>query len=446
MKELPHKLVDVIIPTYNNPQYLIPCIESLLGHSIQNSYVRIIIINNGHERSLDRIPADGDNIIIYNAKENLGWEGGLKKGLELSDSEFVMFLNDDTYFPNVSSSWLPQTLSVFADPKVAAVGPSSNVVTGYQNIFARCHGQMMNTDYLIGFCMMIRRKYLDEVGGVDADLPGGDDFDLSMRFTTAGYKLVILRNVFVYHHGFITGTKTKGDSTVPNGWNSPEMQEKTNIALVKKHGFLKFWETICNFGFKQYNPDFENNYNFHSDNPENEIIKIAATKGKVIELGCGTHKIFEDSIGVDVVQKGIELPKFHSIDGVSVADVICDVSGELPIECGNADTIIAQHVLEHMIDPISTLGHWKNSLKDDGVLILAVPNEEICYSIPLNPEHYHAFTPSSLNSLLEACGFKRTFLERKVNNIAFVSAYQKVKKSDENSAIENDKKNLQKVR
>ncbi len=113
-----------------------------------------------------------------------------------------------------------------------------------QNIFATVPFRVYAARFLIGFCVLVRRSVLDKVGGIDNSLPGGDDLDLSMRLRSAGYKLIVDRDVFVFHHGFKTGNRVYGDVNEPGGWNSYEFLEKTNFALIRKHGFKAWYETM----------------------------------------------------------------------------------------------------------------------------------------------------------------------------------------------------------
>jgi len=228
--------IGILIPTWNNNEYLMPCLRSLLtpwfsGH--------IYVVNNGEPENMDGI--DDKRVTILQQESNLGWEGGLKKGLEASQEDFVVFMNDDTYVPFSSIGWTDHLLTHFSDPRVAAVGPSTNVVMGAQQIFAPIDPKedVLNVKFLIGFCLMVRRSALNEVGGIDDTLPGGDDFDLSIRLRNAGYKLLVDRNVFVYHHGFKTGERIHG-TAASGGWNSMEMTERTNFSLINKHG-LRPW-------------------------------------------------------------------------------------------------------------------------------------------------------------------------------------------------------------
>jgi glycosyltransferase involved in cell wall biosynthesis len=383
--------VSILIPSYDNVEQLRACLQSIINSG--SAYpVDIIVINNG-KAPLDQM-FKGWPIKIINPGENLGWEGGLKEGLKHTTSKYVMFANDDIFIPRSSFHWLQNmTRLLESRPDVGAVGPSSNVVMGPQNIFLQPYNQMFQVQFLIGFCVLFRRSALDDIGGIDDTLPGGDDIDYSIRLRLKKWKMAVLNDVFVYHHGFQTGIRLHGDHTKPNGWNSQEMTERTNAALIKKHGFLNWWETMT----PQSHPGEES----VEKDKEGEAIKELVS-GETVELGCGATKTVPDALGVDRVPKGEVIPWMQ--EAISVADVVADVSEPLPFEDGQFDTLIARHVLEHCLDTITILKEWARIVKAGGKLLIAVPNQKLQDSITLNPEHLHAFTPGSLRILGEASG------------------------------------------
>jgi GT2 family glycosyltransferase len=117
-------------------------------------------------------------------------------------------------------------------PDIGAVGPISNFVMGLQNadynkaILLQEH----YTKFLIGFFMMIKREAVEKVGLLDEcfGLGGNDDLDYSIRLRQAGYKLKILRNVFIQHKGFASLGKVYKDYK--------EVEDLTRPRLVEKWG------------------------------------------------------------------------------------------------------------------------------------------------------------------------------------------------------------------
>lgn len=400
--------VAILIPTYNNYQYLESCLRSILSVDFVAGLFHIYVINNGHKNSCDFV-GDHPKITVFNMDHNMGWEGALKYGVENTKEEFILFLNDDTNIPQSSSLWLQKLLNFFHRGKIGAVGPSSNVVMGSQNIFVNEINPIKYVNYLVGFCMLVKRSSLLAVGGIDDTLPGGDDIDLSIRFRTAGYRLICDRTTFVYHHGFKTGERVNGTPDKPMGWNSYEFKEKTDFALIRKHGFRKWYETL-------YTACTDKDSFF--EDTEGDYIRKMNISGKVVELGCGARKTVENAIGVDMIPKGESI---DSLKGVkSVADIVCDVSKKLPFDNNSVDFIIARHILEHMIDPFETLSYWNSILKTGGSLIIAVPDEDRIRTIPMNFEHKHAFTKDSLKNLLSKLGFVIKQIVDPENGVSFI--------------------------
>lgn len=416
-------LVDIIIPTINNIQYLSPCVQSMLMYKHSEGLFHISIINNGHPNSCDFIKRqmklyDLDKYItVYNAGKNLGWEGGLKYGIERTKAPFVCFANDDIFIPLSSILWLYKMLAHFRDPKVGAVGPSSNVVMGKQNIFNIEMASYYEVPYLIGFCLLTKRSILKKVGGIITGLPGGDDLDLSIRLKNKGYKLIADKTVFVFHHGFKTGNRIHGDHKKIGGWNNWKHTENINKVLIKRHGFRKWWECLSGA------PKIKNYIDLDKNSPdkdrEGKAIRKLVGKGKIIELGCGGKKTIKNSIGIDIVPKGELIDSLTKTK--SVADIQADLNKPLPNEAGEADYIIARHILEHLIDTAGALMDWFVNIKEGGKLIIAVPNEEkLNPSIPVNIEHKHAFVPKALYFLFKLVGFKDIQIYDPDNNVSFI--------------------------
>ena len=403
-------LVSIIIPTWNNPEYLYPCINSILTYTMPDDMFHIYVVNNGSVESVRDLERFNDTrITILQQKQNLGWEGGLKAGLEASKEPYVMFLNDDTYIPSHQRLWIHNMLNHFAYPDCAAVGPTSNVVMGRQNIFMPLRESGYRVKFLIGFCMLLRRDYLIQAGGVDDTLPGGDDLDISIRLRVLGKYLICDRETFVYHHGFKTGQRVKGTD-----WNSANMIERTNHYLIEKHGLRKFLDL--------WNEEKTPSIEWTGQDKEGDIVRKYAS-GNIVEIGCGDKKTVTDSVGIDIVPKDCLIPGLHNRH--SVADYIGDVQKELPVEKGFFETVIARHVLEHMVDPVEAIKNWGDVLKQEGRLIIAVPDHEKRNTIPMNYQHVHAYTKESLSKFMNSLGWKTSSLEDCDNHVSFVGVFTK---------------------
>lgn len=384
--------VDIIIVSYNNLSMLDRCLCSIKSNTSEP--VRIIVVNNGDKKFA--LP-DNSGITVLNPGTNLGWTHGVNAGvawaLSHDPAPFIMWMNDDTQILPHDYGWLTKMLYCFQlDPKIAVVGPTSNNVMGFQTTNHVHLPPAINTTYLSGMCMLVRRSVVEEMGPLDQCEAGGDDLDYSMRLTDAGYKLCICRRAFMLHFCSVTGKRLFGDY-----WNSPQQGEDINNWLIKKHGFKK-WITCIRGEMAPYD--------FVADEEKlalDELLPIIETGGKVLDLGCGGKKIHEKVTGVDIRRNG-EIGVGGNSETGAVADITADIC-DLPVESATVDGILAKHLLEHIIDPIAALKEWKRVLKNNGSLVILCPDYRRCEAISVDPSHVHAFTPESVSSLLEATGF-----------------------------------------
>lgn len=412
-----NSIFDIIMPTWNNPEFLNPCLDSIVAcANIHQHGGKIIIVNNG-QQPIEQYVGNTPGIVVLNPKENLGWERGLEYGLKHSNAHFVVFQNDDTHIPRANFDFYQQLLRPFSDQNVAAVGPATTVAAGYHSIFRKdALMGIAEVPFLIFFTVMVRRADLDAAGGIDTSAPGGDDFDLSIRLKNLGKKLLVNPGAFIIHHAFKTGERVRGGPDKAGGWNSIEMRDRTNKWLIQKHGFKKYMETVSS-------PSIPYAPGSGPVDSEGDVIRgIVKDSTSVVELGCGSQKTVASAVGVDRIPNGELIPHGGT---KSVADVTADVSQTIPLQEKSFEFVISRHILEHCVDSVFILREWSRILKDGGKLIIAVPNECVTRGVPLNPEHVHGFTPASLRSLTSACGLREVEVLDPKNGVSFVGVYER---------------------
>lgn len=394
--------VDIIIVTWNNLSMLDRCICSIKSNTAEP--VRIIIVNNGDEKF--NVPPNS-GVVLLQMEKNLGWTDGVNVGLKWvlknDPAPFIMWLNDDTQILPHDYGWLTKMLNCFQlDHKIAVVGPTSNNVMGFQTTNHVHMPPAVETTYLSGMCMLVRREIVIEMGPLEQCPAGGDDLDFSMRLAQKGYKLCICRRAFMLHFCSVTGRKVFGDY-----WNSPAQGETINTWLIQKHGF-KAWFNCMN----SLIPGSDGSYDFVAGEESlalRELLPVIEAGGRVLDLGCGGKKLHEKMVGVDIRANG-QMGVGANVDKPAVADVEADILA-LPMDDRSVDGVLAKHLLEHVIDPIQALNEWKRVLKPDGKLVILCPDYRYCEAISVDPSHVHAFTPDSVASLMRAVGFRVTLSE-----------------------------------
>ena len=91
-------MFSVIIPTFNNLQYLKICLESLKKNSKYNHEI-IIHVNEGIDGTLDFLKRE--NYIYTYTKKNSGVCVAFNEAVKKSTKEYIILAHDDMYFcPN----------------------------------------------------------------------------------------------------------------------------------------------------------------------------------------------------------------------------------------------------------------------------------------------------------------------------------------------------------
>jgi len=232
------KKADIIMPCYHEFEKTKTAIESILTFTKDIDY-RLIIINDGNDKEIKKyvntISKHRKNIVYIANKENVGWVKAINQGIAFSEAPYVVFLNNDIeILPNMKH-WLLRLVSGCMPEGIGATGPTSNFVMGIQNI---TYTEKVNVAehfarFLIGFCMCVKREAIEKVGVLDEifGIGGNDDLDYSIRLKKAGYKLKVLRDVFIQHEGNVSLNKAFGG---PKG--TVKEDKRTRKILVKKWG------------------------------------------------------------------------------------------------------------------------------------------------------------------------------------------------------------------
>ena len=404
------KVLTIQIPTWRNLRQLRDTLHSLVMHT-EYPYIIKVINNDGTDdgkRDVENIVASmkTDSIKVLHSGTNLGWCGAHNMALKECDTPFVCLLNDDVVFTPWDQSWWRRLMLSFSDPSVGAVGPCSNFVMGGQNLWHINLGVIMETNLLIGFCVAMRTDVIKKIGGLDESLPGGDDFDWSIRIRDAGYRLMINRGCFLYHIGQQTGKRVNGSY-----WDSAIMQDRVNNALIRKHGVKKWYRTYC---AEPYDPVEAGEMNYEGVLWEKIGKEMEGQMG--FEIGCGNKKVA--TFGLDIARKGESGAGGRKFTQAS-PDVTADCLN-MPVGDGSLDYIIAPHIFEHLIDPLEALDEWHRVLKPDGKLFITAPNQDKMVTMIIDHTHVHAYTPSSAKNIVSRAGFKVDVVEEIPNSGAFV--------------------------
>lgn len=202
---------SIITVAVNEIHLTVNCIQSIFKHT-QN--FELIVVDNmcddGTTQYLSGLPYDNVKVVRLDDRKTFSEANNCGRLVVDKESEYVIFLNNDTV---VSKDWLDRMEKHFTNTplkNVGAVGPVSCMSNGKQMVgkqnpeqWHRDHyGKWVHVGVLYGWCMMIKKSVIDEVGDFDEIFVNGhEDNDLSLRIQHAGYKLVLAYDTYIDHVG-----------------------------------------------------------------------------------------------------------------------------------------------------------------------------------------------------------------------------------------------------
>jgi GT2 family glycosyltransferase len=223
-------LVSIIVPVYNQGELTKACIESLYQHT-PHELVELIIVDNGSDaltqQTLQDCQARWPSLHIVRNEENLNFSLGCNMGFKASQSEVVIFLNNDT---TVTTDWLNPMVDLLGKPGVAAVQPkllypdgsiqcmgiefTSEGFFGYpvkNDTSTALDGLESNKGLLAvsGACMAMRAQDFAKSMGFDPIYVNGqEDVDLCLRMNCDGRRTaccVAVDSTVIHHESRSSG-------------------------------------------------------------------------------------------------------------------------------------------------------------------------------------------------------------------------------------------------
>lgn len=213
-------LTSIVIPTCNERDVLIQCIESIRANTPEPH--EIIVVDNGStDGTADYLRSQVGRLRYHIEPHQLGFARAVNIGLRMCSGSTVMFLNHDTV---LTPRWLGNLLAcLYADPERRLVGPVTNYISGVQCIdtsydsleamqqFAASYNQSdptkwEKTERLTGFCVLMTRETMQRIGYMDERYKIGncEDDDYGLRARIAGMELWIARDTFIHHIGSVS--------------------------------------------------------------------------------------------------------------------------------------------------------------------------------------------------------------------------------------------------
>ncbi len=221
-KRLPS--LSLVIPAYNEENYLLSCLESIGKQDYAGEY-EVIVVDNASTDNTAKIALDWGAKVVYESKRSPAC--ARQKGAEVATGEIIAFIDADTQAP---AHWLSTIMSRFVrEPETVVIsGPYAycdagrvNKITSYAGNFIsiiidQLFRKVLNKGSAIWGCnFAVRRSAFWEVGGFDTSIKFyGEEYELSLKLKRAG-KGGIMPRLFV----LTSARRLKRIGVVNQYWN-----------------------------------------------------------------------------------------------------------------------------------------------------------------------------------------------------------------------------------
>lgn len=203
-------LVSFVIATYNRPDDLSDAIDSILEQSYRP--IEVVVISNSTDRTAELFENGGlyddERIKYYEFSGRMGVPEARNAGYQRASGEILVTIDDDAVLANPDAT--DELVKSFCDqPDVGAIAFQSRNHRTKELIrmeipdppaFGRPPTERYRTTSFIGVGNAIRRSVLEAAGTYPKNFVYGfEEMDLSIRILDAGYDILYLPSVVVYH-------------------------------------------------------------------------------------------------------------------------------------------------------------------------------------------------------------------------------------------------------
>ncbi len=188
-------LVSVIIPTYNRESLVTEAIESVLQQSFDD--FEVLVVDDGStDQTESAVGALSDARLHYLKRPNGGAAAARNSAIEEARGSLLAFLDSDDLCLGERLALQVSVLAEGADAGLSyGLFYTAAGASGQRRRSGRCLRSPGLAELLLGpvfhwSTVMVRREWLDRVGGFRSDLAVGEEWELTMRLAMAGCKMI----------------------------------------------------------------------------------------------------------------------------------------------------------------------------------------------------------------------------------------------------------------
>lgn len=191
-------LFSIVIPTFNRPDYLKVCLESLYDQIPQGNNIEVTVVDDFSQSDNFNQNQFISNVFGFTCirhNENMGVASARNTGIKNSRGKWIVFLDDDV---KINKFWFSRLLTLLTDLSSDIIGVEGKVESSGHGIWDKEVENLYGNNYLTcNYC--IRKDILAGVGGFDPFFKKVcDDHEITSRILPHG-KIVFDPELSVTH-------------------------------------------------------------------------------------------------------------------------------------------------------------------------------------------------------------------------------------------------------
>ncbi|MFQ5905037.1 MAG: glycosyltransferase family 2 protein [bacterium] len=224
--------VSIIIVNHDTRAFLKRCLRSVIAFPPSCKFETIVVDNASGDGSAEMVKSEFPHVRLLENRTNVGFSGALNRGIRRSAGNLLLLLNPDV----IMAPGCVEALGEFLErhPDAGICGPKLlnpdgsiqlscrafptpvNVFFGRRSIWNRLfprnrisrfflksdmdYGAVQEVDWIMGACMMVRRRVIDSIGLFDEDyFLFVEDADFCYRSKKAGYSVFFVPDGVATH-------------------------------------------------------------------------------------------------------------------------------------------------------------------------------------------------------------------------------------------------------
>ena len=224
--------LSIIIVNYKTRNLLEQCLNSIYSENYHFSYEVSVVDNDSKDSSIEMVNKKFPQVKLIENRNNLGFAAANNQALRRSNARYLLLINPDTVVlpdslnvmmefmdehpeagiagckllnPDYSLQYSCRKFSNFATfflrgIHLDSIFPNNTILRKYM-MLDWDHNEVREVDWILGSCMMVRRKAIEQVGMLDENfILYFEDQDWCYRMWKHGWKIYYVPQAQMIHY------------------------------------------------------------------------------------------------------------------------------------------------------------------------------------------------------------------------------------------------------